>query len=544
MPDSRDYDYIIVGAGSAGCVLAARLSEDPAVRILLIEAGGSDANPMFRIPLGYSFTIKSKRYNWQFPTEPDPATDGRVHHWPRGKVLGGSSSINAMIYMRGNPGDYDGWAQMGLTGWGWADVLPYFKRSEDFSAGADDFHGAGGPLRIEPPAYVHPISQALIAAAGEFGLPRIDDFNRGVQEGAGLLHSTIRNGKRMSTAEAFLKPARQRKNLKVETDALAHAVMFKGKKAVGLRYGKAGKAIEARARREVILSGGAINSPQLLELSGVGDAARLQEAGIEVVHHLPGVGENLQDHFNVGIAFRLKPGTPSINQTANGLPILKELWRYFTARKGLLSVGPAHVTIFARSRAELEWPDLQYHCTAATFDPEAYLNNKLVFHKEPGLTLGHCVLRPESRGAIHVKSSDPAEYPAIAPNYLATETDRRASVAGFRIARKIVSQPALARHVACEFNPGPEVESDDELLAVAREHGGTIYHPVGTAKMGRTDDPMAVVDGELKVIGVEGLRVVDASVMPALVSGNTNAPTIMIAEKAADMVLGRPAPSD
>jgi choline dehydrogenase len=537
------FDFIIIGAGSAGCVLAHRLSENPAHKVLLLEAGPKDSNPFFHMPLGYAVTLKSTRYNWQFPTVPDRHTHDRIHKWPRGKALGGSSSINAMIYIRGNPGDYDGWRQLGCTGWGAADVLPYFMRSEDYEHGAKPGHGTGGPLPVREPAYVHPMSRVLLEACADYGLPVLDDFNDGRQVGAGLCQFTIDQGRRMSTARSFLKQAAKRPNLVIKTGALVHRLLAQGRKITGVRYAIGHKLIDAAADREVIVSAGTVNSPHLLELSGIGDAQRLKAQGIDLLCDLPGVGENLQDHYNAALAFQFVPGTPSINAMARGLPLLGALWRYWRHRDGMMSIGPAHVTAFARSRPDVHWPDVQFHATPATLDGEAYKNNELIFDQDPGLTLGGCVLRPESRGSVHLKSPDPRHYPDITPNYLEALTDQKLMVDALLMVRAIMAQPAMAPFVDKERDPGAQARSADELLAFARESGTTIYHPVGTCAMGRADDPRAVCTPDLKVKGVEGLRVADASIMPRLVSGNTNAPAIMIGEKAADLILGKTPPA-
>lgn len=537
------FDFIIVGAGSAGAVLANRLSANPHNSVLLLEAGPKDKNPFFHMPLGYSVTLKSKRYNWQFSTRPDPGTHNRQHKWPRGKALGGSSSINAMIYMRGNPGDYDGWQQAGCIGWGASDVLPYFIRSEDYEHGPLPGHGAGGLLPVREPAYAHPMSRALIDAFADYGIEKRSDFNIGAQDGAGLCQFTIDRGRRMSTARTFLKDAQNRPNLDIRTNALAHRILFDGKRATGVRYRRNGRIVDVMARREVILSGGTINSPHLLELSGIGNAGRLKDLGIKPLVNLPGVGENLQDHFNVGLSWQFRPGTTSINTEARGLALLQSLWRYWTHRDGLMAVGPAHVTAFARTRSALLWPDIQFHATPATLDGDAYRDNRLVFHKEPGLTIGVCVLRPDSHGSVHAADSNPERYPDIRPNYLSTQSDCDCMLRGLKITRAIMAGAVMAPFVDKEREPGTEAESDEDLLAFARETGATIFHPVGTCAMGRADDPKAVLTPDLKVKGVDGLRVADASVMPRLISGNTNAPAIMIGEKAADLILDNPPPS-
>ena len=540
--DDGVFDFVIIGAGSAGAVLADRLSADGRHRVAILEAGPRDSNPFIHMPLGYAMTLKSKRYNWQFPTAPDATSGGRVHKWPRGKGLGGSSAINAMIYIRGNPGDYDAWAQLGCSGWGADEVLPYFMRSEDYEHGALPGHGTGGPLPVREPAYVHPLSETLIAACAEYGLPRRHDFNVGAQEGAGLCQFTIRDGRRMSTARTFLARAERRANVRVVTGALVERVLFAGRRATGVAYSRGGKSHHVGAARAVIVAAGAVNSPQILELSGVGDGARLKALGIDVVADLPGVGENLQDHYSVGIGWELKPGTPSINTAARGLGLLRALARYLLHRDGVMAVGPAHVVAFARSDPVLDWPDLQFHATPASLDAEAYQENRLVFHPEPGLSIGVCVLRPQSRGSIHIESPDPRAYPKIAPHYLEAEADALATVKGLEIARAIMAQPAIAPVVLRERLPGPEAADAGALLEFARTSGTTIYHPVGTCAMGPADDRRAVLGPDLGVRGVDGLCVADASVMPRLVSGNTNAPTIMIAEKAADLVLGKAPP--
>ncbi|MGF1607585.1 MAG: GMC family oxidoreductase [Rhodothalassiaceae bacterium] len=539
MPEER-FDYIICGAGSAGCALAGRLAEAGST-VLLLEAGPKDRNPFIHIPVGYGVTLQSTGVNWQFETEPDAGTNNRVHLWPRGKTLGGSSAINAMLYIRGHPSDYDGWAQQGLHGWDWESVLPYFMRAQDQARGALPGHGVGGPLHVSDPSFDHPVSDALVEAAQQYGLPLCKDFNTGDPEGVGFYQLTIKNGRRVSAATAYLASAPQDR-LSVRCGALAHHIVFDQGRAAAVRYSQGGRIRQARAQREVIVSGGAINTPQLLELSGIGDGERLRDLGIETIAHRPGVGENLQDHFNVAISYRLKKGTPSVNAMGRGFGMAREFVRYLSTRKGFFAISAAHVGLFVKSRPDLACPDLQYHALAGSLDPGKYLQNKLQFEKEPGMTIGHCVLRPQSLGSVHARSADPADRPAIRPNYLTAREDAQALLAGYHITRAITAQPALAPFIDHETQPGPEVVEEDALLAHARDKGGTIYHPVGTARMGRSDDLHAVVDDHLRVIGVEGLRVVDASVMPKLVSGNTNAPAIMIGEKAADMILGRTPP--
>ena len=542
-------DYVIVGAGSAGCVLAARLSEDPSVRVVLLEAGGDDrplkepsqflSNLWIHVPIGYSQTLKDPKVNWLYQTEPDPGTNNRQHVWPRGKVLGGSSSINAMLYVRGQRSDYDHWRQLGCTGWAWDDVFPYFRRAQHQARGPCDTHATGGPLYVDDPADTHEVSEAAIRACEALGLPH-RDFNGAEQEGVGWFQVNIRDGKRCSAAVAYLHPAMDRPNLRVETRALASRVLFAGRRAAGVEFRRGGETFTVRARREVILSGGAINSPQLLELSGIGQGDRLRGLGIDVVQDLRGVGENLQDHFVVGETYRLRKGIVSVNELARGGRFLREVGRYITQKRGLLTLSAAHIAVFCKSRPELAGPDIQFHILPATMDPDKLANQQTMeLEKEPGLTIAPCQLRPESRGSIHARSREPDEYPAILPNYLADPIDREVVVAALKWGRRIASTEPLARYIDHEMNPGAEVQTDDQLLAFAREMGTTIYHPVGTCAMGTHD--MAVIDPELRVHGVESLRVVDASVMPRLVSGNTNAPTIMIAEKAADLIRGRAA---
>ena len=523
------FDYIIVGAGSAGCVLANRLSEDAKVRVLLLEAGGRDWNPWIHIPVGYFKTINNPKTDWCYKTEADPGLGGRRLDWPRGKVLGGSSSINGLIYIRGHPRDFDHWRQLGNQGWAYDDVLPYFKRSEDQERGASEVHGTGGPLSVSNIRVKREICDAVIDAAEQLGIPRRDDFNGGEQEGAGYYQLTTRNGRRCSTAVGFLRPARRRPNLKVETRALAERLLIEDGRAVGLRYTVKGTAREARCRGEVVLSAGAIGSPQILMLSGIGPGAHLQDLGIDPVCDLAGVGENLQDHLQIRTIYKTRRPITMNDQLRNPLGKAMMGIEYALFRRGPLTMGASQLCIFARTHPNLEMPDVQYHVQPWSADSPGAGT-----HRFSAFTMSVCQLRPESRGRIRLKSPVPEAYPAIHPNYLSTPRDRQTAIDAIKLTRRLTETEALAPYIAEEFLPGPAVRSDEEILDAARQISQTIYHPVGTCRMG--PDPKSVVDGRLRVRGLSGLRVVDASIMPTITSGNTNAPTIMIAEKAADMI--------
>ncbi len=528
--DHREFDYIIVGAGSAGCVLANRLSADGKHSVLLLEAGPEDTHLWIHIPLGYGRLFKEKAVNWMYQTEPEPGLNGRNVFQPRGKVLGGSSSINGLLYVRGQHEDYDRWRQHGNLGWGYDDVLPYFKKSEDQTRGGNDFHGAGGPLPVSDWRHADPLSEAFVDAAVQAGVPRNNDFNGATQEGAGFFQTTTKGGRRASAAVAYLRPAKSRQNLHIETSALAERILFEGRRAVGVAYRVAGVPRTARARKEVLVSGGAFNSPQLLQLSGIGPAELLRQHGIEVVLDAPGVGSDLQDHLQIRVVMRCSQAI-TLNDIVNN-PIRKAITglRYFAFRTGPLTIAAGTSGAFFRTNPRLASPDIQIHFLPFSTDK---MGEKL--HPFSGFTASVCQLRPESRGSIRIKSADPTDAPEIRINYLASEVDRTTNVEGLKILRKILRAPALAPYVVEEVDPGDKVTSDEALLAYCRARGSTIYHPTSTCRMG--NDPLAVVDQQLRVRGIDGLRVVDASVMPDLVSGNTNAPVIMIAEKASDMIL-------
>jgi choline dehydrogenase len=524
------YDYIVVGAGSAGCVLANRLSANPANRVLLLEAGPEDRNKWIHIPLGYGKNIDNPEVNWCFESQPEDYCYGQRYFLPRGKVLGGTSSINGMVFVRGQVEDFDGWAQLGCRGWSYSDVLPYFIKCETNSRGASDLHGGDGPLSVSDVSEQTVISRAMLAAGQEIGIPYNEDLNARVQEGIGWHQATIGKGRRSSTAVAYLKPARTRPNLDVQTGALVRRVLFDGKRAVGVEYDRDGARWQEQAGGAVILSGGAFASPQILELSGIGNPERLRALGVPVVHALPGVGENLQDHFVAHLRWRMK-NVRTYNDRTHGLSALLEGLNYVLRRKGVLTQPTLPISAFIRSRPELASPDLQLQIFTATYRA---LRDKSL-DRLPGVTIGPTVLRLEGRGHVHAQSPDPAAPPAIWHNLLATETDRRALVTGMRVARKLMAADAMKPYLDHEMTPGETAQTDEELIDYARREGRSSLHPAGTCKMGVDD--RAVVDPALKVHGVDGLRVADASIMPNVVCGNTNAATIMIGEKAADMIL-------
>ncbi len=539
------YDYIIVGAGSSGSVLANRLTADGKHRVLVLEAGPTDWHPYIHLPAGFIKTFYNGRVNWLYDMEPSEWTGGRRIFAPRGKTLGGSSSINGNVYNRGQAMDYNTWAQMGNRGWGYADVLPYFKRSErrigTFDPNIDaKYRGTDGPLTVTDINWIHPLCEAFIAGAQTLGIPRNPDYNAGIQEGISYAQRTIHNGRRVSAATAFLHPAMKRANLKVETHAHATKLIMDGRRVTGVRYlkgGPKGKPVEVHAAREVILSGGTYNSPQLLQLSGIGSYDLLTSFGIPVRHQLPGVGENLKDHYAPRFTARVKNMT-TINEQVTGLPLMREALKWAFARKGILGLSPTLVYCFWRSEPHIANSDLQL-----TFTPGSYKEGvQGQLETEPGMTVASWQQRPDSKGYVRIKSPDAFVAPIIQPNYLAEESDRRVLLQGMKLARNLLKTKPLEPYYDHEAYPGPNVTTDSELLACAKERGTTTFHPSGTCRMGPATDKLAVVDDQLRVHGVQGLRVVDGSVMPTMLSANLNAACIMIGEKAADMILGKAAP--
>ncbi len=531
-----EFDYIIIGAGSAGSILANRLSAGDAT-VCLLEAGPPDRNPWIHIPVGFTRTLSNPKVNWLFESEPSEGTAGRAVYVPRGKTLGGSSSINGHIYNRGQRMDYDSWAQEGNRGWGYGDILPYFKRSErrigPANKGAgEDFHGRDGELPVTDIDGPEPICDAFIDGAVGMGIPRNPDYNGATQAGVGYFQRVIENGRRVSAARAFLHPVKQRPNLDIRTNAHTQRILFEGKRATGVRVLQGDREVEIRARREIILSSGSVGSPQLLQISGVGPAALLKDIGVEVVHDLPGVGENLSDHYVVRMVARVR-NARTINERARGLSLVREVADYALRRRGILAMSPSQVFAFWKSHPAMDLPDLQL-----IFTPASYKEGMIAqLDDNPGMTAASFALRPLSRGYVRARTAAAGDKPAIQPNYLAHETDQQVTVAGLRLDRAIFNTPELAHYFDHEMTPGNDLQSDDELLDFARRYGTTVFHLVSTCRMGAADRDNVVSD-ELRVHGIEGLRVVDASVMPTMPSANTNAATMMIAEKGADMILG------
>jgi choline dehydrogenase len=528
-----DYDYIVVGAGSAGCVVANRLSTDKRKRVLVLEAGGKDNWIWFHIPVGYLFAIGNPRSDWMFETETEAGLNGRSLKYPRGKVIGGSSAINAMISMRGQASDYDHWRQLGLTGWGWDDVSPVFKRLDDHFLGETEHHGVGGEWRVERPGVRWDILDSVAKAAVEMGIPATTDFNTGDNTGVGYFHVNQKRGFRWSSARGFLKPVLHRANLRLETGVLVERVLFDGKRAVGVRFRQHGRTINVRAKGEVILCAGSVGSPQILQLSGVGPAEWLGELGIATVVDRSGVGRNLQDHLQQRAIYRVH-GVKTLNETYHS-PIGRALMglEYALFRRGPLTMAPSQLGIFTTSSPVFDRANIEFHVQPLSL-------NKFgePLHRFPAITVAACNLRPTSRGTIRLRSTDPSAKPVIAPNYLSTDEDRRVAADAIRVTRRLMKQQALRRFRPEEYIPGPSVDDSEAALAkAAGDIGTTIFHPVGTAKMGLEHDPLAVVDRHLRVIGLDRLRVIDASVMPTITSGNTNTPTIMIADKGANFVL-------
>ena len=535
LPAAIEYDYVIVGAGTAGCLLANRLSADPDVNVLVLEAGGRDNYLWIHIPVGYLYCIGNPRTDWLYRTIPEPGLHGRSLLYPRGRVLGGSSSINGMIYMRGQREDYAEWARLTRDArWSWDTVLPAFRKTEDYCGGRSDFHGSGGEWRVDKQRLKWAVLESFSEAAQQMGIPATEDFNRGDNSGIGYFDVNQRRGWRLNAAQAFLRPVRHRRNLTIITGAQAHRLVIAGRRCSGVEFVGAGGRAVAHARREVLLAAGSINSPQLLELSGVGDGSRLQGLGIPTVLDAPGVGSNLQDHLQLRMSFRVT-GVRTLNTIA------ATWWgklgigaQYLLTRRGPMSMSPSQLGAFTKSDPSdpsITRPDLEYHVQPLSLERFGE-----PLHRYDAITASACNLRPSSRGSVHVESPDPARPPLIDPNYLSTDHDRRIAARALRLTRRIMAAPALARFRPEEVAPGTQFQSDEELSAAAGHIGTTIFHPVGTAKMGTRDDRMAVVDSELRVFGIDGLRVIDASVMPTITSGNTNSPTLMIAERAAELI--------
>ncbi len=523
------FDYVIVGAGTAGCVLANRLSADPSVSVLLLEAGGRDNYFWIHVPIGYLYTQNNPRTDWCFKTEPEEGLNGRALNYPRGRVLGGCSAINGMIYMRGQARDYDTWRQLGNAGWSWDDVLPYFKRSQKHFAGASEHHGADGEWRVEEPRISWEILDAFRDAAEEVGIRKTDDFNRGDNEGSSYFQVNQRRGVRWTSAKAFLRPAMQRPNLRVMTGAQAKALRVEGRRVTGVEFWQGDRVCFAGSRGEVVLAAGAIGSPQLMQVSGIGPGALLQQHGIAVRHELAGVGENLQDHLQIRMVYKVQ-NVRTLNERANRLVHRAGMGlQYMLFRRGPLTMAPSQLGAFAKSDAARDTADLQYHIQPLSLDKFGQ-----PLHDFPAFTASVCHLRPSSRGWVRIKAADPRQHPSIKPNYLSDPADRHVAAAAMRLTRRICAAQALARYAPEEYRPGMHVQSDEDLARAAGDIGTTIFHPVGTCKMGQ--DALSVVDDRLRVRGLAGLRVADASIMPTITSGNTNSPTIMIAEKAADMI--------
>jgi choline dehydrogenase len=528
-----DFDHIVVGAGTAGCIVANRLSADPNTRVLILEAGGNDNWIWFHIPVGYLFAIGNPRSDWMFRTEPEAGLNGRSLAYPRGKVIGGSSAINAMISMRGQAADYDHWRQLGLTGWGWDDVKQAFKKLEDHFLGDGEHHGTGGGWRIEAPRVQWKILDAIADAAAEMGIPRIADFNTGDNEGIGYFHVNQKRGRRWSSARGFLKPVLNRANLRLETNVLVDRLIVENGRAVGVQFTRGGETVEARARGEVILCAGAIGSPHLLQRSGIGPAEWLAPLGIGTVLDRQGVGRNLQDHLQQRAIYQVE-GARTLNETYYSLPRRGLMGLdYALRRRGPLTMAPSQLGIFTRSDPMRGRANIQFHVQPLSLDK---FGDPL--HRFPAVTVSACNLQPTSRGTVQLRSAEPDQAPSIAPHYLSTEADREVAADAIRTTRRLMKQPALQPYHPREYLPGPSIGDDDAALArAAGDIGTTIFHPVGTAKMGTASDPLAVVDERLRVHGLRGLRVVDASVMPTITSGNTNTPTAMIAEKGAAMII-------